>query len=235
VTAPTHQRVVEWLKYDARTSFFINAIQFINWEKVEGDIIEFGVSVGKSFGLLGVLQSENLALWQYTEPAVTGRRLLGFDTFTGLPKDDQIHPRWQEGSFGTNYLVNHPFLKMDEQITPGAILSIFDAVGLPRPELGVGLFSDTAGQFIPAKYSKAALVHIDSDLYQSARDALNIVEPTLQDGTLILFDDWFMYKANPEKGEQRAFKEFLDAHPEWRAVPYQPYSVFCNSFILSRR
>ena len=31
-------QAIEWLKYDARTSFFINAIQFLNWERVEGDI-----------------------------------------------------------------------------------------------------------------------------------------------------------------------------------------------------
>jgi len=38
----------------------------------------------------------------------------------------------------------------------------------------------------------------------------------------------------PGKGEARAFHEFLDAHPEWGAVQYQPYATFCN-FILHRR
>ena len=47
-------RAIEWLKYDARTNFFVNAIQYTNWECVEGDILEFGVSVGKSLALGGV-------------------------------------------------------------------------------------------------------------------------------------------------------------------------------------
>lgn len=225
----------EWLKYDARTSFFVNAIQFINWERIEGDIVEFGVSVGKSLGLLGVLLDENLALWQYTESACRQRRLIGLDTFTGLPDDDQIHPRWGRGSFATNYLQGHPTLTYGEPITPASIAALFRLCELREPELLVGLFSQTLPELIPKTTQKAALVHIDSDLYPSAREALFGVEPILQDGSLICFDDWFMYRGSPDKGEQRAFREFLDAHPHWQAVPYQTYSVFCNSFIMHRR
>lgn len=225
----------EWLKYDARTTFFVNAMQFINWERIEGDIVEFGVSVGKSLGLLGVLLEENLALWQYSESACRSRRLIGLDTFSGLPDDDQIHPRWGRGSFATNYLQGHPSLSYGEPITPDSICRLFRHCALPEPELLVGLFSQTLPDLIPGKTQKAALVHIDSDLYPSAREALFGVEPILQDGSLICFDDWFMYRGNPNKGEQRAFREFLAEHPHWQAVPYQTYSVFCNSFIMHRR
>jgi hypothetical protein len=225
----------EWLKYDARTAFFVNAIQFINWERIEGDILEFGVSVGKSLGLLGVLLDENLALWQYSESACRDRRLFGLDTFSGLPDDDQIHPRWGRGSFATNYLQGHPTLGYGEPITPESIRALFRLCELREPELLVGLFSETLPELIPQKTSKAALVHIDSDLYPSAREALFGVEPILQDGALICFDDWFMYRGSPDKGEQRAFREFLEAHPHWQAVPYQTYSVFCSSFIMHRR
>ena len=57
----------------------------------------------------------------------------------------------------------------------------------------------------------------------------------LQDGAVLLFDDWFHYRGSPEKGEARAFDEFLRAHPEWRSVHYRSYATFCNAFILSRR
>jgi O-methyltransferase len=232
----TPKEVIDWLKYDARTAFFTNAIQYINWERVEGDILEFGVSVGKSFALLAQLYRENLDLWQYTDPACTRRRMGGFDTFSGLPGDDgQVHPRWQTGSFGTNYLYNHPTLKMNEPITPQSIRGIFAGCGLPAPELEVGKFSDTLPQVIPNKYPKAALVHIDSDLYSSAKEVLVGVEPILQSGTIVCFDDWFMYRGDPGKGEARAFGEFLQEFPRWQAIPYQTYSVFCNSFIMHRR
>jgi hypothetical protein len=225
-------RALEWLKYDARCGFFVNAIQYINWECIEGDILEFGVSVGKSLALLAQLYRENLALWQYPEKECGQRRVAGFDSFAGLPAGRHPHPRWKEGSFGKNYLYGHPSLAFDEPITPASIHRLFDACGLPRPELEAGLFSHTIPRVIPAKYSKAALVHIDSDLYESARCALEGVAPILSNGALVCFDDWFMYRGDPDQGEARALADFLSDHKEWRAVQYQTYSVFCNSFIL---
>jgi len=61
------------------------------------------------------------------------------------------------------------------------------------------------------------------------------IEPALQDGAMVLFDDWFHYKGDPNKGEARALREFLSAHPRWEAVQYRSYGVFCNAFILRRR
>lgn len=232
-------RAIEWLKYDARTNFFINAIQYINWECIEGDILEFGVSVGKSLALLAQLYRENLVTWQYKEHECLTRRVAGFDTFTGIPPEKSVdqnsHPRWRTGSFGTNYLYGHPSLAMNEQITPTSIQRLFDACGLPRPELETGLFSETIPQAIPKKYARVALLHIDSDLYESAKCALEGVSPVLSDGALVCFDDWFMYRGDPKQGEARALGEFLEEHKDWQAIPYQTYSVFCNSFILRRR
>jgi len=61
------------------------------------------------------------------------------------------------------------------------------------------------------------------------------VAPILANGALVLFDDWFMYRGDPKEGEARALAEFLERHPEWQAIHYQAYSVFCNSFILRKR
>ena len=32
-------------------------------------------------------------------------------------------------------------------------------------------------------------------------------EPALQDGAMVMFDDWFHYRGNPRKGQSRAFSE----------------------------
>lgn len=235
VPSMTTAQAVQWLKQDARALFFSYAIQYINWECVEGDILEFGVSVGKSFALLSRLYHENLSHWQYREPVCTGRRVGGFDSFEGLPPDVHPHPRWKAGSFANNYLHGHPSLPFDAPITPESIDRMFDVCGLPRPEIEVGRFEATIPGTIPSKYRKAALVHIDSDLYASAKCVLNGVEPILANGALVLFDDWFMYQGDPNQGEQRALREFLAEHPQWEAIPYQTYSVFCNSFIFRKR
>ena len=225
-------RALQWLTSDARYGFFVNAMQFINWERIEGDILEFGVAVGKSLTLMAKLQQDNLKWWGYRDEVCTSRRVIGFESFEGLPGDDQFHPRWSEGSFATNYLADHPVLRYDEPITPQSIYQLFEVYQLPPPEIVVGLFPESLE---PSRFSKAALVHIDADLYASAKTALDSVEPILSDGALVCFDDWFMYRGNPNKGEQRAFKEFLEENPHWEAIPYKTYSVFCNSFIMHRR
>ena len=38
--------------------------------------------------------------------------------------------------------------------------------------------------------------------------ALEFVKPSLQEGTIILFDDYIWYKGNKDKGEHGAFKDF---------------------------
>jgi cytochrome P450 len=226
---------VDWLKADARTQLFTFALQYLNWEAVEGDILEFGVSVGKSLALLSRLHQENLQTWGYTEDACHERRCVGYDSFTGMPPGGHPHPRWKAGSFANNYLYGHPSLAYDEPITPEALHKLFRACGLPRPELEIGWFEETIPATIPKKYQQAALVHIDSDLYASALCVLEGVAPILANGALVLFDDWFMYRGDPKEGEARALAEFLERHPEWQAIHYQAYSVFCNSFILRRR
>jgi hypothetical protein len=226
---------VDWLKYDARTTFFTYAIQYLNWERVEGDILEFGVANGKSLALLWRLHQENLRNWQYPDDACHERRCAGFDSLEGLPAGGEPHPRWSKGSFATNYLWGHPAMAYDERVTAEGLHRLFQLCGLPRPELQVGWFDKTIAETIPSKFKKAALVHIDSDLYASARCVLEGVAPILSNGALILFDDWFMYRGDPNEGEARAFREFLEQHPEWQAIHYQPYSVFCNSFIMRKR
>ena len=79
---------------------------------------------------------------------------------------------------------------------------------------------------------KVALVHIDCDLYESAKAALAFVGPLLEDGAIIVFDDWWLYRGRPEAGEQRAFAEWLAEHPQWRAT--ELFRGTTVSFLLHR-
>lgn len=58
------------------------------------------------------------------------------------------------------------------------------------------------------------VVLIDADLYESTVPVLSFIEPMLQVGTLMLFDDWNCFNADNAKGERRAFQEFLSSHPD---------------------
>ena len=120
-------------------------------------------------------------------------------------------------------------------MTPEVTRDLFAACGLPPPALHIGAFSETVSRAVPAEVAAVALVHVDCDLYESTRDVLSALAPALQDGAMVMFDDWFHYRGNPGKGQARAFGEFLAAHPEWIASPYRSYATFCQAFILSRQ
>ena len=83
-------------------------------------------------------------------------------------------------------------------------------VDLAKVEVIKGFFQQTLASSVPQDYGieKASLIHIDSDLYESARLALNFITPALHDGSVIIFDDWFQFHGNPTLGEQRAFHEW---------------------------
>jgi Methyltransferase domain len=96
------------------------------------------------------------------------RNFVGFDSFYGLPGD------W------TGYL------KFD-----------FNRRGEP-PEvpdnvhLIIGDFAKTVPEFV-RQYPKLAMVHIDCDIYESARTVLDKLRPLLCPGVILVFDEYFNY------------------------------------------
>ena len=51
---------------------------------------------------------------------------------------------------------------------------------------------------------RAALVMVDCDLDQSTVPVLDFIGDLLQEGTVILFDDWYCFGTTSEHGETRA-------------------------------
>lgn len=217
------QRIIE---HDRRWETIVFAVEYVNYEAVPGDILEFGVFGGISLAML----SEAMRY----DPKGMQRRIVGFDSFQGLPAGTEAHARWKEGDCAINHAW-HPMIPMGEPITPDVVRDLFHACHLGVPRLEVGLFGERIAATIPHAYEQAALVHVDCDLYESTREVLAGVAPILQTGAMVLFDDWFHYKGDPRQGEARAFHEFLDEHPEWGAQPYRQYGVFGKAFVLHRK
>jgi O-methyltransferase len=214
------------IRGDARAETFFAAVEFVNYERVAGDILEFGVFTGVSLALLAQGHS--------FDPKGMERRIAGFDSFDGLPPSAEEHARWVAGDCATNH-GSHPLAAAGVRVTPQITRDLFAACGLPSPALHTGLFDRTVPAVVPSVYPAVAIAHIDCDLYESTCTALEAIEPALQEGTVLLFDDWFHYRGNPHKGEARAFREFLASHPHWEAAHYRSYATFRNAFILSRR
>lgn len=116
------------------------------------------------------------------------RTVHGFDSFEGLPE------AWSGYS-------------MDK----GA----FSGEGIPEVpsnvELHVGWFDETLPGFVESHPEPVAFVHIDSDLYSSAKTILDVLADRLVPGSIIVFNEYFNYP-NWQQHEFRAFQEFCSVH-----------------------
>lgn len=115
------------------------------------------------------------------------RTVHGFDSFEGLPEDWSGN-NFVKGEFGR----------------AGRLPKVRANVRLHR-----GWFDETLPPFLATNPGEAALLHVDCDLYSSTKTILEVLEPTIVPGTVIVFDEYFNYP-NWRRHEHQAFEEFLD-------------------------
>jgi hypothetical protein len=138
----------------------------------DGLLLEFGVARGTTIRAI----------------AATGRRVVGFDSFRGLPED------WREsakaGAFGCG--------------VPEVPANV---------ELEIGMIEDTLPAFLARNPDPIRFLHIDTDLYAPARFILNACKSRIQ-RVIVVFDEFFNYPGW-EDHEYRAFTEFTQENREF--------------------
>ncbi len=184
---------------------------------VTGDYFEFGLYRGHSF-------------WATQQAATRNRnpsmRFFGFDSFEGLPEiegNDRKAGIFVPG----DYRATRP--EVERRLTEHG----FD---WDRAVLIEGFFDQSLTPELKSRHamSSAALVNVDCDLYQSTVPVLDFVADLLQDGTIVLFDDWYAFAEADDRGEPRAFREFLAARPDWSAERRQRYGRYGQAFVMRR-
>ena len=153
-------------------------------------------------------------------------RFVGFDSFRGLPASegpDAGRPVFDEGQYSAS----------TAQVW--ANIDRWD-VDQSKVELVEGFFADTCNQATVERLAlgDVAVVHIDSDLYESAVMALNFCTPHFRDGSVVIFDEWFQFSGRSDHGEQRAFGEWRQKHPEWRTAELAREGAGRMAFVLTR-
>ncbi len=126
---------------------------------------------------------------------LVNRRITGFDSFAGLPE---------------------PWVRSEESTYPAGHFATAELPkGLPEHvRLVPGFFADSLPVWKSTLTEPLALIHIDSDIYSSARDALFMLDSHIAPGTVLVFDelsDWKdsgIYPNWPE-GEWRALLEWM--------------------------
>ena len=117
---------------------------------------------------------------------VSDRAIVGFDSFEGLPED--WHGRnMVKGTFSLEGKL--PKVPHNVKLQPG-----WFNVSLPR--------------WLEANPGPMAFIHIDSDLYASAKTVFDLVAERIVPGTVIAFDEYFNYP-NWQHHEFKAFHEYV--------------------------
>lgn len=217
--------------------------RFVACEKIEGDYFEFGVFMGDTFAnfyrhldkafRLRISQNnegENEEADRKERIAIWGSmRFFAFDSFRGLPSlkaEDSFSQDFAKGQYA--YSLNDFLDNIKKQGMPlGRVVPV------------KGWFEDTCIKKTVSehKIEKAAIVFIDCDLYSSTKAALEFIGDYLQDGTLLIFDDWFSFCGHPQRGEQRAFHEWSTSKriaDRFQFTEYQKDSWNRISFITNK-
>ena len=183
------------------------------------DYVEFGVGYGTSLRCYDRASRARGA---------ADARLVGFDSFQGLPADDeQDDSPWEEGAFAVSERVVRWNLRR-----PG--------VDLERIRLIPGWFEEslTAELRRWLGLTSVGVVFVDADLYASSKVALEWVRPLIVTAAVIVFDDWHSHGlAEADMGEKRAFDELLAAHPQLHAEPvtFPLYDPEAAAFLVTVR
>lgn len=181
-----------------------------------GDYLEFGVYNGSSMLCM------HRALG---EVGLKSPRLIGFDSFEGLPSDVE-EGAWRRGDFKSTFEFTQ------------AVLSL-SGIDWTRVVLVKGWFEDALNVELARHHriEKASVIMIDCDLYSAAKEALQFSRPFIKDEVVIVFDDWHSGGlAEKGMGEKRAFDEFLAANPELSSKPLEDisgYSARASAFLVT--
>lgn len=211
-------------------------VRFVVFNQVPGDYLEFGCSSGSTFchayktfrncreEMLSSLETRERLALEKAKP-----RFFAFDSFEGLPAssgEKDCHPyfpiHWKEGSF-----------KMSQQ----GFRKILVSRGIDVRDVFIikGWYDQTltAETKVLHRLNRASVVHIDCDYYESAILALDFVTDLVDDGTVIIFDDYNYFRGSPSLGERKAFSEWLSNNPHIRATELARHNFDKVAFFLN--
>lgn len=226
----TAEDLKEWSKHDQirwnqnnrqmeKYRFYIKAMDFIVSNQVVGDYLEFGCHRVRTF---------RMALTEAKHQGIENMRFLAFDSFKGLPPNEEgMHgvAQWQAGELTTSEedfwkIINEHGLYTDK---------VRSFPGFYNESLTLDLKKQLSADKI-----KAAFICVDCDLYESAVPVFHFIEEYLQDGTVIYIDDWFAgYKGNPNRGVSKAFHEFQHCS-QYKFVDFLSVPWIGRSFIVCK-
>jgi O-methyltransferase len=155
---------------------------------IPGCFVECGVwRGGMSAGISEVLGPE--------------RHYILFDSFEGLPE-----PKELDGKAASDWKADKtsPVYYENCRAEIGFAKEAYQLAGTPKVDFVQGWFSDTLKKF--AFREKIAVLRLDGDWYDSTMECLNVLYPHVENGGLIIIDDYLEWE-----GCSKAVHDFLSA------------------------
>jgi predicted O-methyltransferase YrrM len=182
-----------------------------------GDYLEFGVFKGYSFWF-AQRTADRLGL--------SSTRFFGFDSFEGLPQIE-----------GTDRTKHGEFYEGQYKCSQEQVIRNLNSKGVDwtRTFLVKGYFKDTLTPELKREHQikRVRVALIDCDLYASTVEVLNFLGDLLEEGSLLIFDDWNCFQGDDNKGQRRALREFLEGRTGVRAIPVFSYGHYGQVFRIS--
>jgi len=180
--------------YEIYEPAFRRIVEYVTNSRIDGDVLEFGTFNGYTARTLAELMREYRST----------KSLHLYDSWEGFPAMQGVdancpevttHDTWHKGDC-------QPLIDKAPEIIH-AVLSVL----LPeRIITHKGFYAPD--MTLP---EKASIVHVDCDLYESTKIVLNAIIPILQQGSIIMFDDWNNNYASNEFGERKAVIDVFDS------------------------
>lgn len=183
-----------------------------------GDYYEFGIFKGYAFWY-----AQNTA----TTYGFNKMRFFGFDSFRGLPKVQGKDKTKEEIFYEGQYTCSKQ--EVIENLNS-------NGVDWNRTFLIEGFFENSLNETTKEKYymNKVAVALIDCDLYSSTVDVLKFIENLITNKTILIFDDWNCFEKDHERGQRKAFREFLEKNRQLSAEELFSYGLYGQAFVIKR-
>jgi O-methyltransferase len=179
-----------------------------------GDYLEFGIYRGDTF----------IHACRRASSVMPFMRFFAFDSFEGLPElsGPDIGGEFHAGQFACDRAT------FEERLQDAN-------VDLRKVEIVPGWFDKTLTPSLKKerRLTVASIVYIDADLYVSTVPILNFLTDIVATGSVVMFDDWFCFRADPNKGVQRAWREWLGRNQDITAQDFHLFGAYGKSFILN--
>ena len=210
--------------FNTASSGLENALELIFQKSIElgvaskGDYYEFGIFKGYAFWYAQkVAKNYNL----------NHMKFFGFDSFKELPEIEKKDITKEEVFYQGQYSCSKE--KVINNLNS-------KKVDWNKTFLVEGFFNKSLNEENKKKYNldKIAIALIDCDLYSSTVEVMNYIQNMIINNTILIFDDWNCFDKDNNRGQRRAFREFLENNKQFSAQEFISYGGYGQAFIISK-